>query len=295
MTATTASTALTTAERRAFDRLLTPGGHLLIVAADQRNSMKATMSAEPVSFEDLKAAKYDLASLVASVAPAVLFDPEVALPGMVDESVLSPHTGLVVGLDASGYETVDGLRYTRYVPGVTAATVREFGGDAAKMLYYVRPDRQGPDSELARQIRELVAECEQEGVLLIVELLLYRLEDESEADYAAVFADLIVDAAALAVTCGAKVLKIQYPGSAETSARVSAAVGGVPWAVLSAGVDHETFLEQVRTAVGAGACGAMAGRSIWKDAMAVEAVDRRELLTTRARPRVEELQATLDS
>jgi len=293
MTVTTTS-ALTTAERRAFDRLLTPGGHLLIVAADQRNSMKATMSADPVSFEDLKAAKYDLASLVASAAPAVLFDPEVALPGMVDESVLSPHTGLVVGLDASGYETVDGLRYTRFVPGVTAATVREFGGDAAKMLYYVRPDRQGLDSELARQLRELVAECEREGVLLIVELLLYRLEGESEADYAAAFPGLLVDACVLAVACGSKVLKIQYPGSAEASARVTAAVGGVPWAVLSAGVDHETFLSQVREAVAGGACGAMAGRSIWKDAMAVDAAERRDLLTTRARPRVAELRDALD-
>ena len=46
-------------------------------------------------------------------------------------------------MDASGYETVDGLRYTRFVPGVTARRVRELGGDVAKMLFYVRPDRQG--------------------------------------------------------------------------------------------------------------------------------------------------------
>jgi tagatose 1,6-diphosphate aldolase len=36
-------------------------------------------------------------------------------------------------------------------------------------------------------------------------------------------------------------LKLQYPGSAEACAAVTAAAAGVPWAVLSAGVDHTTF------------------------------------------------------
>mgnify|MGYP001554609766 CR=1 FL=1 len=287
---------MTTAERRSFDRLLTPGGRLLIVAADQRNGMKAAMSDEPgtVSFDELKQAKYDIAEYLATAAPAVLFDPEVALPGMVDDAALSPSTALVVGMDASGFDTVDGVRYTKYVDGVTARIVRDLGGDVAKMLFYMRADRQGLDSLVAQQIRDLVAECEREGLLLIVEILVYRLEGETEEEYARIFPDLVVDAAAITAACGAKVLKLQYPGSADACARVSAAVPGVPWAVLSAGVDHETFVGQVAEAVAGGARGAMAGRSIWKDSMSVEAGIRRELLVTRARPRVGELQAVLD-
>jgi tagatose 1,6-diphosphate aldolase len=43
-----------------------------------------------------------------------------------------------------------------------------------------------------------------------------------------------------------------------------------------------------------GASGAMAGRSLWKDSLAVSATTREELLTTRALPRLKELQSVLD-
>ncbi|MCR3718187.1 MULTISPECIES: tagatose-bisphosphate aldolase [Prauserella salsuginis group] len=290
---------LTTSERRGLAAISTPAGRMLIVAADQRNGMKKAMDDAPegpsgISTDELAAAKSDLVAHLANQAPAILLDAEVALPKVVDDGTLARDTGLVVGMDASGYETVDGLRYTRYVPGVTARTVRDLGGDVAKMLFYTRPDRQGPDSAVADQIRELVRSCAEEGVLLIVELLTYRLDGESEEDYAAAFPKLVADGARLAVECGAKVLKLQYPGSAEACAAVTEAAAGVPWAVLSAGVDHETFIGQVKVAVDGGASGAMAGRSLWKDSLSISGDVRRERLTDRALPRLRELEAVVD-
>ncbi len=288
---------MTTAERRAMATISTDSGAILIVAADQRNSMKAVMNAPTgpagVSQEELVAAKADLVRYLGNHAPAILLDPEVALPQIVDDGTLARTTGLVVGMDASGYETVDGLRYTRYVPGVTPRTVRDLGGDAAKMLFYVRPDRQGADSRVAQEIRDLVRACDAEGVLLIVEILTYQLEDESAEDYAAAFPQLVADATALAVECGTKLLKLPYPGSAEACRAVNEAARGVPWTVLSAGVDHETFVDQVAVAVAHGAAGAMAGRALWKDSLAMTAEDRRTLLTERALPRLQALTATI--
>lgn len=294
---------LTTLEQRAYTRLSTPSGRLLIVAADQRNSMKAVMpdpadgQAHPdqISAEGLADAKGDIITYLASHAPAILLDPEVALPRLVDDGTLPAHTGLVVGMDASGHDTRDGVRYTRYVEGVTPRTVREYGGDAAKMLFYVRADRQGLDSEVATQIRELVQACTAEGVLLIVELLTYRLEDESPADYEARFPELVIEMARLGAQTGSKILKLPYPGSAQACAAVTEAVAGVPWAVLSAGVDHETFAGQMATAVAAGASGAMAGRSLWKDSLSTSSSERAERLTQRALPRLRELESILES
>jgi tagatose 1,6-diphosphate aldolase len=290
---------LTTLERRGMAAISTPSGRMLIVAADQRNGMKAVMTDAPdgpgsVTVEQLADAKSDLVRYLGNHAPAILLDPEVALPRVVDDATLARDTALVVGMDASGFETVDGLRYTRYVDGVTARGVRELGGDVAKMLFYMRPDRQGADSRVGDEIRDLVKACEEEGLLLIVEVLTYRLEGESEEDYRAVFPRLVADAARVSVECGAKVLKLPYPGSAEGSAAVTAAASGVPWAVLSAGVDHETFIRQVEIAVTNGARGAMAGRSLWKDSLAVSAEVRRDLLTSRALPRLRELAAVVD-
>lgn len=55
------------------------------------------------------------------------------------------------------------------------------------------------------------------------------------------------------------------------------------------GVDHETFIEQARSAVARGAAGTMAGRSLWKTSMSVSAKTREDLLTNRALPRLKEL------
>jgi tagatose 1,6-diphosphate aldolase len=247
-----------------------------------------------ISTAQLAAAKADLVRYLANNAPAILLDPEVALPAIVDDGVLIRGTSLVVGMDASGFETVGGLRYTRFVPGMTARRVRELGGDAAKMLWYLRADRQDAESRVAAEMRELIEACTAEGVLLIVELLTYRLEGESEQEYAAAFPALVADGARLARECGAKVLKLQYPGTAEGCAAVTAAADGVPWAVLSAGVDHPTFLTQVATAMANGAGGAMAGRSLWKDSLSVSADLRRDYLTRRALPRLYELAAVVD-
>ena len=117
------------------------------------------------------------------------------------------------------------------------------------MLFYVRPDQQVAGSDVHVQIRDLVNDCASEGLLLIVELLTYRLDDEDEATYHARFPQLVVEAARLGATAGAKILKLPYPGSREASAAVTSAADGVPWAVLSAGVDHDTFAGQVAEAV----------------------------------------------
>ncbi|AIY02991.1 putative tagatose-1,6-bisphosphate aldolase [Arthrobacter sp. PAMC 25486] len=290
---------LTTLERRGMAAISTASGKMLIVAADQRNGMKAVMHDAPdgpgsITAEQLSDAKVDLVRYLGNAAPAILLDPEVALPRVADEGVLARDTALVVGLDASGFDKVDGLQFTNLVPGMSPRKVRDLGGDVAKMLWYMRPDRQDADSRVADGIRELVTACSEEGLLLIVEILVYRLEDESEEDYAAAFPGLVADSARLSVLCGAKVLKLQYPGSAEASAAVTEAAAGVPWAVLSAGVDHETFIKQVEIAVANGASGAMAGRSLWKDSLAVSADVREQLLTERALPRLHELEAVVE-
>lgn len=291
---------MTTLERRALSRISTPEGRLLIVAADQRNGMKAVMpdstgasTPDTISSAQLAEAKADIVTHLGNHAPAILLDPEVALPKVIADGTLSPHTGLVVGMDASGFETRSGLRYTRYVDAVTPRTVRDLGGDAAKMLFYVRPDQQGIGSAVHKQISDLVDACNSEGVLLIVELLTYRLDDEDEQTYQERFPQLVVEAARLGASAGSKILKMAYPGSREASAEVTAAAAGTPWAVLSAGVDHDTFAGQVTEAVIGGASGAMAGRALWKDSLSTSAATRQSLLTTRALPRLRQLQTIL--
>jgi tagatose 1,6-diphosphate aldolase len=90
------------------------------------------------------------------------------------------------------------------------------------------------------------------------------------------------------------VLKIPFPGSAESCANITAMCGEVPWAVLSAGVDHSTFIQQVDTAMANGASGVIAGRSLWKDCISLDRATQRTRLSSVAVPRLREIQAIVE-
>ena len=292
---------LTTIDRRGLARMSTPDGAILVVAADQRASMRAVMSADPaiagrITDDELRAAKADLAAVLGGAVPAILFDSQVGLPAVIDDGSLPATCAAVVGLDASGFETdADGLRHTAYVPGMTPARARRIGGDAVKMLDYLRPDRQTAGSPAGRRLSALWADCQAEGLPLVVELLPYRLPEETDADYRAVFPSLVVGCARFGAACGATMLKLPYPGSADACDQVTRAAAGIPWAVLSAGADFDDYLAQVRLARKHGAAGAVGGRAIWKDALALDPAERRALLRERALPRVRALAEALSS
>ncbi len=85
-------------------------------------------------------------------------------------------------------------------------------------------------------------------------------------------------------------LKLPYPGTEDACAAVTALCGTVPWAVLSAGVDHETFIGQVEVAMRNGASGVIAGRSLWKDCISLDRTVTRDRLTAVAVPRLRQIQ-----
>jgi tagatose-1,6-bisphosphate aldolase len=287
---------LTTAQRRAYQQICDASGRMLVVAMDQRASMRSLIQGTvgEATYADLVAAKLDLVRYLGNEAPGVLLDPETVVPQVVDEAVLSPHCALMVGMDATGFDIgPTGLRESRIVAGVDARRIRQLGGTAAKLNVYMRPDREGVDGFAARMIASVVEDCVREDVLLVVEILTYAMPDEPAEDYKALAPQLVVQAAAVARECGAQVMKLQYPGSLEGCRAVTAALGDVPWAVLSAGVDHATFLGQLRTALEGGASGAIAGRSLWKDCLAADPVERARRLRELGVPRLREIQAVL--
>jgi sulfofructosephosphate aldolase len=288
--------ALTTAQLRAYQQICDPSGRMLVIAMDQRASMRSLIEAPggEATYADLVAAKLDLVRHLGNEAPGVLLDPQVAVPQVIDDGVLARDCALMIGMDATGYDTDEaGLRISRIVEGVDARRVRALGGSAAKMNIFMRPDLQDVHSQPARMIASVVEDCAREDILLVIEILTYALPSESPADYRALAPQLVVQAAAIARQSGAQVMKLQFPGSLDGCAAVSAALDGIPWAVLSAGVDHETFLEQLRTALAGGASGAIAGRSLWKDCLSVDADVRAQRLREVAVPRLREIQAVL--
>ncbi|MEM8663012.1 MAG: tagatose-bisphosphate aldolase [Pseudomonadota bacterium] len=292
---------MTTAERRGYQQICRDNGHMMVVAADQRGGMRKVLADTPEAQKAIDEAtlgivKAGIVRHLANKTACVLLDAVCAVPGVVDDGVLARNTGLLVGLDASGWDTDEnGYRISKLVPGITARRVRELGGTGAKLMVYLRADRAEANTVNMQIIRDCVADFAAEDLLLVVEFLTYQLDGESEEDYKRAFPDLIVDGTKICLDLGSKVLKLPYPGTADACRRVTALCAGVPWAVLSAGVDHETFLGQVETAMACGASGVIAGRALWKDCIALDAQVREDRLERIASARLRQIEAILDA
>ena len=224
----------------------------------------------------------------------MLLDPDVSLPDIVDRDVLPRDVGLLVRIEADGHEEEDGLRRSSLISGLGAEGARARGANAAKVMAFLRADREDLDGYTGGMVREALEDCARADLLCVIELMTYRLDDESPEQFAARKADLVIDGAVFLQECGSKVLKLEYPGSASACRRVTDAID-VPWAVLSAGVDHDAFCGQLRDAMDGGAAGFIAGRSLWKEAVGRPAAERRQFLDGVARRRMEELLTIVDA
>lgn len=291
---------MTTAERRGFQQICDADGDILAIACDQRGGMRELLSPDPAGREAigndvLGETKADIVRHLANHASAVLLDPVCAVPAVVDDGVLARDVGLIIGLDASGFDLDDqGHRLSRLSQGVTARRVRELGGTAGKIMVYLRPDRgAAANAHNIAILRDCVADFAGEDLLLVVEFLTYALPGESKTDLAAMTPDIVLQGTRLSLDLGAKLLKLPYPGSKEACSAVTTLAAGVPWALLSAGVDHATFLAQVEAAMAAGAAGVIAGRALWKDCISLDRSVSADRLSRVARARLTEIKAVI--
>lgn len=286
----TTTDTMTTAERRALQQVTTADGRFAVIAADHGQPLVDMLDALGVSSapEEQLAFKADLVDTVGRDASAMLLDPDVSLPAIVDRSLLARDVGLLVRIEADGHDDVGGLRQSNLIDGLGARGARERGGTAAKVMVFVRADREDLDGHAARVTRAALEDCAGADLLCVMELMTYPLDGEGAEQFAARKEDLVVEGAVLLQECGAKVLKLEYPGSEQACRRVTDAID-VPWAVLSAGVDHAAFCEQLRASMAGGAEGFIAGRSLWKEAVGRPAPERRAFLEGEGRRRMDEM------
>lgn len=291
--------ALTTAERRGYRQICDASGSMMVIACDQRGGMRKVLASTPeeqanISNAVLGETKADITVHLASKAGCVLVDPICAVPDIVDDGILPRDTALLIGIDASGWDiSAEGYRISRMVEGVNARRVRELGATGGKIMVYLRMDRPEANVENLATLKASIEDFAREDLLLVVEFLTYPLEDEANQDYEAKVPSLIVEGTRACLELGSKVLKIPYPGSEAACAEVTKISGDVPWAVLSAGVDHATFLPQVEIAMKNGASGVIAGRSLWKDCISLDRNVSKARLSTIAVSRLQDIQSII--
>lgn len=277
-----------------YDAIARPGGGFAMVALDARESMRGIFrdAGRPYEDDDLATFKELAVHQVAPVASAVLCDPVFGSPAIEAMRRDHPGTGLIVAVDDFDEPRFGPLGETRLDVAAMDRAVAGGGVSALKLYLFWRPG--GTPHFRADDARRFVEHSHELGVLALLEGVVTAGPDDPGFD------DALVRAAEDFGAFGPDVYKTQLPtfGRADDEAvehearRISEAVG-VPWVVLSNGVDPGRFVSAVAASCRGGASGLLAGRGVWRAALSTD--DPEAELATHGRQRLRALLDVVDA
>jgi tagatose 1,6-diphosphate aldolase len=279
-------------------------GTFTCLALDHRQNLRRSLNPdapESVSDADLSSFKMVVTAALASDSTAVLLDPEYSAAQVVAGGILPSQVGLVVALEATGYGGDPNARQSRILPGWSAEKAKRMGANAVKLLVYYHPDAVNA-AETEDFVGHVADECRALDLLIMLEPLTYPLDQNgvltSEQKRTAV-----VGTTRKLSPLGIDILKVEFPldhkevdqDQCYDACRELSNASMVPWILLSAAVDFETYLQQVSVACRAGASGCAVGRAVWQEAISMEAAARKNFLETTARERLVQLKQVSDT
>lgn len=289
---------------RGLQQISTEKGIFVMSAIDHRGSFKTMIEKEQdikVKYKEIVGYKKELCAVLASCSSAVLLDPIYGAAQCIAGGALSGHTGLLVSIEATGYQDDPGGRVTMLLEDWGVGKIKRMGASAVKLLVYYRPDL-GEIAGKQLEIVKLVAEeCIKYDLPFLVEPVSYAVGEgkKDSSQFAARKPELVIETAKQMTALPVDVLKAEFPadlnyekddGKLLAMCQDLDKASQVPWVLLSAGVDYEMFRKQVRIASRAGASGFLAGRAIWQEALQFkDKKERSNFLNTTVVDRLKEL------
>ena len=289
--------ALILATQRGLDATSSPRGAFAVLALDHRQNLRKELHPDApakTTIDEMVEFKRTVVRALSSIATGTLLDPEIGAAQCIADGSLAGRDGLIVALEATGYDGPPGARVSRLLPGWNAAKAKRLGASAAKLLVYYHPDAPNA-AEQERLVAEVTADCRTQDLALFVEPLSFALdggaltgEDRRR---------VVIETARRLTALGGDVLKAEFPydrgvDDRATWADACAELDGasrLPWVLLSGGVDDATFEAQVEVACSAGASGVLVGRSVWAPAAGLAPDARMEWLESEGAARLRRL------
>jgi sulfofructosephosphate aldolase len=275
-----------------LDALARPSGTFLMVAMDQRESLRTMLAKHHEDVDDARLTRFKLtvARELGPYASGFLIDRHYGYDEIVRDRLLPESCGLILAADALEQPPGGIVEETELDEEVDAAAAARRGVVALKLLVIWRDDeRRAHRVETARRFVEV---ARAHGLLSVLEPVVRGPQgfDRERS---------IVEAAAELGGLGCDLYKCEVPthGAGEPeeitawSRRIDAEVP-CPWVVLSQGVDPARYPAAVEAACKGGASGMLAGRAVWTAALAAD--DPRELLREHSVPRLQELARIVD-
>ena len=274
-------------------------GAFTVLALDHRQNLRHELRPDDptsVTYEQMVEFKQAVVRQLAPGATGVLLDPELGAAQCLTDGSLPTTTGLLVAIEATGYEGPSTDRVSRILDDWSVAKAKRMGADAAKLLIYYHPDAPGAAGQ-ERLVANVAAQCEAADLALFIEPLGFSLDPSAPKLLSEARRRVVIETARRLSALGGDVLKAEFPYDpsvededrwAEACAELGEA-SSLPWVLLSGGVDDTTFERQVRVACRAGASGVLVGRSVWAPAATMAPQDRDAWLASEGRTRLARL------
>ena len=290
---------ITLGKLRALQRTSTPGNVFTILALDHRDSLRRLLRPEaPRSLSDLDMVsfKLDVINALRDDLSAVLLDPLYGAAQAILAGIMN-HVGLLVELEKADDDTPTESSDIVIDSDWSVNKIKRMGADAVKLFFHYNLRDTMFALSQEQTIRYMVRECAMQDIPLFAKPIIHpRNEVESTAHAY----EGVISTAQRIGALGVDVLMIEFPSHTHTHFDESACAEAcheitesldIPWVLLSAGVDFETFCQEVEIACKGGASGFIAGRAIWGDACSISNRDeRRHWLDHDGRPRMKTVQ-----
>jgi tagatose 1,6-diphosphate aldolase len=272
---------LTIGKIRGLQQVANDDGTFTVLAMDHRGSFKDMINPKnsaSVSYDEIVRRKMEMCSELSKYASAVLLDPIYGAVQCISCGVLPGNKGLLVSIEESGYEGGKESRVTRLLTNWSVEKIKRLGASAVKILIYYRPDLK----DLARKqldiVKSVAEECQVHDIPLFVEPVSYPVGNEvtNPQEFARRKESLVIETARDITALPINVLKAEFPADLKFNKdRVALfrlcqeldRTSKVPWVLLSAGVDIDSFCTMVEIACEAGGSGFLGGRAIWQEVM----------------------------
>jgi tagatose 1,6-diphosphate aldolase len=291
--------------KRGLDACASPRGVFTVLALDHRQNLRREIRPEDpasVSIDEMAELKRDVVRGLAGHVSGVLLDPEFGAPRAIADGSLPGSVGLIVAIEATGYDGSPTARRSRVLDGWSVGKAKRMGASAAKLLVYYHPDSSTAD-EQERLVADVADECRRFDIPLFLEPITYSVDASKPTLTGEDRRRVVIETARRLTAIGGDVLKVEFPYDASVTdpARWAEAckeldeVSPVPWVLLSGGVDDATFERQVEVACQAGASGVLVGRSVWAEATRLPAMDRQRFLATTSVDRLQRLVSAIET
>jgi len=295
---------------RGLQQLADPKGIMTMCAIDHRGALKRALNEKnpaAVSYQDIVDFKLDLCQAVAPFASAILLDPEYGAGQAIAAGLLPGPKGLLVSMEKTGYTGDSTARVTELLPGWSVKKAKRMGASAVKLLIYFRPDLKDVASKQLDLVARLADQCLEEDIAFLVEPVSYPIEEggASSEKFAEIKPGLVIETARQITALPIDVLKAEFPADIKFEEGEGKLLGlchelnrasRLPWVLLSAGVDFDSFQKQVEIACKAGASGFLAGRALWQEGAQIRSrKERMNFFENTAATRLEKLAEIADS